>query len=137
MFHTLAGLIGLQELRLGSSLVSDLTPLVNLQNLRVLSLQGDQISDVSPLVGLTGLQELFLESNAISDFTPLVSLTNLKTLVIYPNPIPLGNQFIGIDASHLEAAEENFICEHPRPSYTATVAERLNNRDYPSVFPHT
>ena len=130
----LAGLIGLQELRLGSSLISDLTPLVNLQNLRVLSLQGDQISDVSPLAGLTGLQELFLESNAISDFTPLVSLTNLKTLVIYPNPIPLGNQFIGIDASHLEAAEENFICEHPRPSYTATVAERLNNRDYPSVF---
>ena len=130
----LSGLIGLQELRLGSSLISDLTPLVNLQNLRVLSLQGDQISDVSPLSGLVELQELILESNAISDFTPLVSLTNLKTLVIYPNPIPLGNQFIGIDASHLEAAEENFICEHPRPSYTATVAERIHNRDYPSVF---
>ena len=130
----LAGLIGLQELHLGNSLVSDLTPLANLQNLRVLRLQGDQISDVSPLAGLIGLQELHLGSSLVSDFTPLVSLTNLKTLVIYPNPIPLGNQFIGIDASHLEAAEENFICEHPRPSYTATVAERLNNRDYPSVF---
>ncbi len=130
----LVGLIGLQELHLGSSLISDLTPLVNLQNLRVLSLQGEQISDVSPLAGLVGLQELILESNAISDFTPLVSLTNLKTFVIYPNPIPSGNQFIGIDASHLEAAEENVICKHPRPSYTATVAERLNNRDYPSVF---
>ncbi len=130
----LVGLIGLQELRLGSSLISDLTPLVNLQNLRVLSLQGDQISDVSPLAELVGLQELILENNAISDFTPLVRLTNLKTLVIYPNPIPLGNQFIGIDASHLEAAEENFICEHPRPSDTATVAERIKNRDYPSVF---
>ncbi len=130
----LVGLIGLQELHLGSSLISDLTPLVNLQNLRVLSLQGEQISDVSPLAGLVGLQELILESTAISDFTPLVRLTNLKTLVIYPNPIPLGNQFIGIDASHLEAAEKNFICEHPRPSYTTTVAERLNNRDYPSVF---
>ena len=130
----LVGLIGLQELRLGSSLISDLTPLANLQNLRVLSLQGEQISDVSPLAGLVGLQELILENNAISDFTPLVSLTNLKTFVIYPNPIPLGNQFIGIDASHLQAAEENFICEHPRPSYTVPVAERLNNRDYPSVF---
>ena len=130
----LAGLTGLQELRLQSSLISDLTPLANLQNLRVLSLQGDHISDVSPLAGLVGLQELILESNDISDFTPLVSLTNLQTLVIYPNPIPLGNQFIGIDASHLEAAEENIICEKPRPSYTATVAERLNNRDYPSVF---
>ena len=130
----LAGLIGLQELRLQSNLISDLTPLVNLENLRVLSLQGEQISDVSPLAGLVGLQELILESNAISDFTPLVSLTNLKTLAIYPNPIPLGNQFIGIDASHLEAAEENVICEHPRPSYTASVTERIHNRDYPSVF---
>ena len=130
----LARLVGLQEFHLGSSLISDLTPLVNLENLRVLSLQGEQISDVSPLAGLVGLQELILESNAISDFTPLVSLTNLKTLVIYPNPIPSGNQFIGIDASHLEAAEENVICEHPRPSYTVTVAERIHNRDYPSVF---
>ena len=130
----LAGLIGLQELRLQSNLISDLTPLANLENLRVLSLQGEQISDASPLAGLVGLQELILENNAISDFTPLVSLTNLKTLAIYPNPIPLGNQFIGIDASHLEAAEENVICEHPRPSYTATVTERIHNRDYPSVF---
>ena len=130
----LAGLIGLQELHLGSSLISDLTPLVNLQNLKVLRLQGNHISDVSPLAGLTGLQELILEGNAISDFTPLVSLTNLQTFHIYPNPIPSGNQFTGIDASHLKAAEEYFICEHPRPSNTATVAERLNNRDYPSVF---
>ena len=130
----LAGLIGLQELHLQTNLISDLTPLANLQNLRVLSLQGNHISDVSPLSGLVGLQELILEGNAISDFTPLVSLTNLKTLYIYPNPIPSGNQFIGIDASHLKAAEEYFICEHPRPSYTASVTERLNNRDYPSVF---
>ena len=130
----LAGLIGLRELHLQTNLISDLTPLANLQNLRVLGLQGNQISDVSPLAGLVGLQELILEGNAISDFTPLVSLTNLKTLYIYPNPIPSGNQFIGIDASHLKAAEEYFICEHPRPSYTATVAERIHNRDYPSVF---
>ena len=130
----LAGLIGLRELHLQNNLISDLTPLANLQNLRVLRLQGNHISDVSPLAGLTGLQELILKGNAISDFTPLVSLTNLQTLHIYPNPIPLGNQFIGIDASHLKEAEEYFICETPRPSYKAPVAERLNNRDYPSVF---
>ena len=130
----LAGLIGLRELHLQANLISDLTPLANLQNLRVLRLQGNQISDISPLVGLRGLQELILEGNAISDFTPLVSLTNLKTLYIYPNPIPLGNQFIGIDTSHLKAAEENFICEQPSPSYKNPIKERLNNRDYPSVF---
>ena len=130
----LAGLIGLQELHLGGSLISDLTPLANLQNLRVLRLQNNQISDISPLSGLIGLRELILKGNAISDFTPLVSLTNLETLHIYPNPIPSGNQFIGIDASHLQEAEEYFICEHPRPSYTTTVAERIHNRNYPSVF---
>ena len=134
----LTGLIKLRELQLTNLIFSDLTPLANvlanLQNLKILRLQGNQISDVSPLAGLTGLQELILEGNAISNFTPLVSLTNLKTLYIYPNPIPSGNQFIGIDALHLKAAEENFICEIPRPSYKATVAERLNTRDYPSVF---
>ena len=134
----LAGLIELRELQLTNLIFSDLTPLANvlanLQNLRVLRLQGKQISDVSPLAGLIELRELHLDGSSISDFTPLVNLTNLKTLYIYPNPIPLGNQFIGIDASHLKAAEENVVCEHPRPSYTASVAERLNNRDYPSVF---
>ena len=129
----LSGLIGLLELQLHTNLIFDLMPLANLQNLRILRL-GNHISDVSPLAGLTGLQELILEGNAISDFTPLVSLTNLKTLYIYPNPIPSGNQFIGIDASHLKAAEENFICEKPRPFYIAPVAERIHNRDYPSVF---
>ena len=130
----LAGLIGLQELQLQNNFISDLTPLANLQNLSVLRLHGNQISDISPLSGLTGLQELILAGNFISDFTPLVSLTNLQKLHIYPNPIPLGNQFVGLDASHLKALEKKFICEQPRPLYVAPVAERINSRDYPSVF---
>ena len=130
----LAGLINMEFLGLENNQLSDLTPLANLQNLRVLNLHGNRISDVSPLSGLVGLQELNLAHNFISDFTPLVSLTNLQTLHIYYNPIPLGNQFLGIDASHLKAVEESLICVKPRPSSTTSVTERINNRDYPSAF---
>ena len=130
----LSGVIGLRELQLQNNLISDLTPLANLHSLRVIRLHDNQISDISPLSGLIGLRELILAGNAISDFTPLISLTNLETLQIYPNPVPFGNQFIGIDASHLKASLEYFICEIPRPTYTAPVTERIKNRDYPSVF---
>ena len=130
----LSGLINMEFLQLQNNQISDLTPLANLQNLRVLHLEGNHISDVSPLSGLTELQELILGRNFISDFTPLVSLTNLRTLHIYPNPIPSENQFIGMDISHLKAAEESLICVKPIPSYTTSVTERINNRDYPSAF---
>ena len=130
----LSGLINMEFLQLQNNQISDLTPLANLQNLRVLHLEGNHISDVSPLSGLAELQELILGRNFISDFTPLVSLTNLRTLHIYPNPIPSENQFIGMDISHLKAAEESLICVKPIPSYTTSVTERINNRDYPSAF---
>ncbi|MXV75822.1 hypothetical protein F4Z99_16305 [Candidatus Poribacteria bacterium] len=58
----------------------------------------------------------------------------MQILDIYHNPIPPGNQFLGIDASHLKAVVESFICEQPNPSYVAPVAERINSRDYPSAF---
>ena len=124
----------MEFLQLQNNQISDLTPLANLQNLRVLHLYDNQISDVSPLSGLTGLQELIIGANFISDLTPLVSLTNLLTLDIYPNPIPSGNQFIGIDASHLKALIDASTCDIPRPFYTAPVTERISNRHYPSAF---
>ena len=130
----LSGLINMEFLQLQNNQISDLTPLANLHNLRVLELHDNQISDISPLSELVGLQALNLAHNFISDFTPLVSLTHLQTLHIYYNPIPLGNQFLGIDASHLKAVEESLICVKPRPSYTTSVTERINNRDYPSAF---
>ena len=58
----------------------------------------------------------------------------MQILDIYHNPIPPGNQFIGIDASYLKAVVESFICEQPSPFYVTPVAERINSRDYPSAF---
>ena len=130
----LSNLIGLAFLQLQNNQISDLAPLANLRKLSVLDLHTNYISDVLPLSGLIGLQVLSLGRNFISDFTPLVRLTNLQTLYIYPNPIPLGNQFLGINASHLKALEESLICVEPSPSYTTSVTERINTRDYPSVF---
>ena len=60
-------------------------------------------------------------------------LTNLEILLIFGNPIPLGNQFT-VEVPHLKAAVAGAICEMPVPSYTTSVTERINTRDYPSAF---
>ena len=130
----LVGLVELRELQLQGNFISDLTPLTNLQSLSVLKLHDNQISDVSPLSGLTGLQELTLAWNAISDLTPLINLTNLVILSIHRNPISPENQFMGIEVPHLKALIEVAICDMPRPSYIGTATQRINNRNYPSVF---
>ena len=129
----LQGLVNLQELRVGGNQISDITPLSGLVNLQELGLQNNQIVDVSPLTGLIGLRHLNLEGNVISDLTPLVPLTNLEILLIFGNPIPLGNQFT-VEVPHLKAAVAGAICEIPVPSYTTSVTERINTRDYPSAF---
>ena len=153
----LTGLIGLRHLQLQNNFISDLTPLVSLTNLETLSIYGNpkvsdltplaglvnlhtlklfnnHISDISPLTGLIGLRHLQLQNNFISDLTPLVSLTNLETLSIYGNPNPLENQFTGIEDSYLKALIDAPTCNILRPIYTGPVTQRLNNRDYPSVF---
>ena len=151
----LSGLVNLQHLGLQSNQISDITPLSGLVNLRHLKIHGNQISDISPLAGLVNLQELVvklnqvvdvsplagliglrhlnLEHNFISDLTPLVPLTNLEILLIFGNPIPLGNQFT-VEIPHLKAAVAGAICEMPVPSYTTSVTERINTRNYPSAF---
>ena len=126
--------INLEFLHISRTEVSDLTPLSELQNLHALILYNNRISDITPLSELIELRELHLQNNFISDLTPLVNLTNLEILTIDGNPIPRENQFIGIEVPHLKAVIDAAICDMPSPSYTATVTERLNNRDYPSVF---
>ena len=61
--------------------VADLSPLVNLPNLRQLSvLRADKLTDISPLSELTGLQWLQLWSTSVTDLSPLAKLTKLKRL---------------------------------------------------------
>lgn len=123
----LLGLTGLVFIDLGGNQVSDLSPLAGLVNLEVLKLGGNQIRDISPLAGLENLKELVLSYNQIANISSLAGLENLENLGIRNNekgvlstlPISKLIQF-GYD----EACDLTGI----------PISERIENRDYPSVF---
>ena len=114
-------------LDLGGNQISDLRPLAGLTHLEVLRLWDNQIKDISPLAGLVNLRELSLSGNQISDISPLVGLANLENLGIDRNEagvlstIPLSKllQFGYDEACDLEGVP---------------ISERVESREYPSVF---
>ena len=61
-------------LSLGSTGVSDVSPLANLTQLTWLGLNRTAVSDVSPLAALTQLTYLVLADTAVSDVSPLLGL---------------------------------------------------------------
>jgi len=65
-------LINLEELRLGTNKISDITPLVPLARLKILYLSNNEIKDLSALTPLVNLERLSLGRNQISDITPLL-----------------------------------------------------------------
>jgi internalin A len=69
--------------------ISNLSSLVNLENLSMLYLDDNQIRDVTPLSVMTNMSGwLSLRNNQINDLSPLLSLTNLSTLSVTDgNPI--------------------------------------------------
>ena len=151
----LAGLENLRILKLYGNRISDLTPLAGLIHLEALQLQVNQISDISPLAGLIGLQELNLgdnllrdisqlqalvnlktlrlRGNQILDFTPLLNLTQLESLDIHYNLNSGEGQFVSADPAIIEALRVT-IGDFERPQYVRPVKERIENREYPSVF---
>ena len=76
---------GLTELHLSGDF-SDLSPLAVLDNLTVLSLGSTQLSDITPLAGLTAITTLGLH-NQISDITPLAGMTAITWLDLTHNQI--------------------------------------------------
>jgi Leucine-rich repeat (LRR) protein len=76
----LAGLTGLQDLRLNDTQVSDLAPLTGLTGLMTLSFDNTQVSDLTPLSGITWLQMLSLENTPVRDLAPLQRFTELRSL---------------------------------------------------------
>ena len=78
----LASMTGLEELKLSSSLVIDISPLASLKGLKSLDLCGDRIEDITPLQNLVNLETLELTGNGISDLKPLRKLSNLKSLYL-------------------------------------------------------
>ena len=84
----LSNLTNLRWLDLSDNAISDISPLAGLTNLRNLDLSDNAISDISPLAGLTNLEYyLGLSGNAISDISPLSNLTNLRWLTLFDNAI--------------------------------------------------
>ena len=151
----LAGLENLRVLKLYNTRLTNITPLAGLIHLEVLQLRVNQISDISPLAGLTRLQELNLGHNLLTDISPLQALVNLKTLHLRGNQIldftPLLNltqlefldiqynlnsgadQFVSAAPAIIEALRVT-ICDCERPTYTRPVKDRIEHREYPSVF---
>ena len=123
----LSGLTGLAFIDLAGNQIVDVSPLAGLENLEVLKLGGNQIRDVSPLAGLVNLKELVLSYNQIADISPLAGLENLENLRIRNNekgvlstlPISKLIQFGYHETCDLEGVP---------------ISERVENRDYPSIF---
>ncbi|MBQ3546811.1 MAG: hypothetical protein IJA34_17775, partial [Lachnospiraceae bacterium] len=64
------------------NVISDITPISNLTNLRRLKLDNNQITNIAPLSTLTGITELSIRCNPVTDITPLSSLVNLIELTL-------------------------------------------------------
>ncbi len=79
---TRGDMLGLTDLDLSDSDVSDLTGLKYATNLEELNLEGTPVSDVSPLSTLTTLKELDLSDTPVEDISSLSTLTNLEELDI-------------------------------------------------------
>ena len=110
----------------------DLSPLTQLTNLRVLSLSGNGITDISPLANLQRLTYLHLNRNNIGDFSPLVGLTNLRELWIRYN---MASDLSMLAHLNLTTFEYDVFCKI-NPILQA-VTERIQSRDYPSIYnPH-
>ena len=77
----------LSALELGYRHIQDITPLIELSQLRYLGLGCNQIKDLNPLSKLSQLYFLNLYENQIYDLKPIVGLIQLKTLVLYGNQI--------------------------------------------------
>ena len=123
----LSGLTGLVFLDLSGNQISDLSPLAGLENLEVLGLSGNQIVDVSPLAGLVNLKELWLVGNQIADLSPLAGLDNLEDLRVQGNADKV---VFTLPLSKLIQFGYDETCDLESPS----ISERIENREYPSIF---
>ena len=107
----------------------DLRPLTNLVQLEVLSLSGNGITDITPLSHLTKLRKLHLTHNYITDITPLSHLTKLRKLHLRNNYIEDFSPVLNLP--NLVEFLYDEVCDFI--SSDLPVADRINNRTYPSI----
>ena len=125
----LSGLTGLGYLVLDDNQISDLSPLAGLVNLEVLRLGSNQIRDVSPLAGLVNLKVLSLSDNQIADLSPLAGLPNLENLEFQRNEDK--KVLSTLPLSKLMQFGYDEVCDLER---IPSISERVENREYPSIF---
>ena len=109
-----------------NNIISDISPLAVLTNLKWLNLSWNNISDVSALTDLTNLKWLSLELNNISDVSPLAKLTNLEWLNLTKNPITDFSALTVLSQSANILTGEVVI---PDPNLRAAIAEALGKGD--------
>ena len=119
----LVGLENLRGLKLFANRISDITPLAGLINLEILELQANQIVDISPLAGLVNLKELNLGENPITNFTPIYGLAGIETLL-------LGDLPIDPEVLQILNPADRAVCDVAGEP----ILPRIENREYPSVF---
>ena len=125
----LSGLTGLVYLVLDDNQISDLSPLAGLVNLDLLRLGKNQITDVSPLAGLVNLRVLSLSGNQIADLSPLAGLPNLENLEFQRNEDK--KVLSTLPLSKLMQFGYDETCDLER---IPSISERVENREYPSIF---
>ena len=95
-----------------SNAISDLSPLSNLNSLRILDLSDNSISDISPLSNLTiNLTFLNLSKNSISDVSPLSNLTHLGSLFLANNSISDVSSLSNLTGLRLLSLSNNSISD--------------------------
>ncbi len=91
-------------------LLSDLSPLAGLTNLKRLNVSGKSITDLSPIAELINIEDLVLFSTDVSDLSPLMDLTKMKRL--YFNHAPVSDLLPLAELENLEKLEI-FYAEGP------------------------
>ena len=123
----LAEVVSLEVLGLSGNQISDLSPLAGLTNLEDLSLDGNPVSDLSPLAGLASLKKLSLNSDQITDLSPLAGLANLEDLRVRNVTTDV---FSTLSLSKLMQFGYDETCDLEG----VPISERVENREYPSIF---
>ena len=132
----LSGLTALERLYLDNNQISDISPLSGLTALELLGLGQNQISDISPLSGLTALQSLNLGQNSISDASPLSGLTALEWLNLSQNSISDASPLSGLTALEWLNLSQNSISDaSPLSGLTALEWLSLDNNQISNIRP--
>jgi Leucine-rich repeat (LRR) protein len=87
----LSGMPNLEEINVGSNLLTAIDDLHDLPNLRRFSAWENRISDIGPLGAIPTIQEIHMANNRVTDITALAQLSELEWLDLADNFDPTSN----------------------------------------------